>query len=246
MRPRYSWRVARTHCCARAPSEPDVRLSPHPAQASPEGVSLLNWPDPLPISVFPLSAVGVYEAVCGRIVALGCIHHNGALAECSREGAGPLAPFLWALRTVVGGQQERIAGGAALSDEVNATSPSMPAVVRPALCCVTRRTLCSVFDRLRSISFCRLRTRFRSPSCDALKIRRRSRRTSFSTGRHQIASQSRWSSCGPFTRSVSNLTCPQVQALSSSILQRLTWPTSAPLARPGHNPGIRPVIRADR
>jgi hypothetical protein len=31
-------RVARAHCCARAPSEPDVRLSPHPAQASPSGV----------------------------------------------------------------------------------------------------------------------------------------------------------------------------------------------------------------
>jgi hypothetical protein len=29
------------------------------------------------------------------------------------------------------------------------------------------------------------------------------------------------------------LTCPQVQALSSSLLQRLTWPTSAPLARRG-------------
>ncbi len=34
-------RVARAHCWARAPSEPDVRLSPHPAQASPVGV--LSW-----------------------------------------------------------------------------------------------------------------------------------------------------------------------------------------------------------
>ncbi len=50
----------------------------------------------------------------------------------------------------------------ALAGEVNATCPSMPAVLRPALRCVTRRTLTSVFDRLRSISFCRLRTRFRS------------------------------------------------------------------------------------
>ena len=99
----------------------------------------------------------------------------------------------------------RSTANAARSGEVNATSPSMPAVLRPALCCVTRRTLTSVFDRLRSISFCRLRTRFRSPSCDALKIRCRSRRTSSSTGRHQIASQSRSSSRGPFTESAPNL-----------------------------------------
>ena len=31
----YVSRVAPAHCCAGAPSEPDVRLSPHPAQASP-------------------------------------------------------------------------------------------------------------------------------------------------------------------------------------------------------------------
>ena len=39
----------------------------------------------------------------------------------------------------------------------------MPAVLRPALRCVTRRTLTSVFDRLRSINFCRLRTRLQVP-----------------------------------------------------------------------------------
>ena len=39
-------RVAPAHCCAGAPSEPDVRLSPHPAQASPEGVAGVQrcWP----------------------------------------------------------------------------------------------------------------------------------------------------------------------------------------------------------
>ena len=42
--------------------------------------------------------------------------------------------------------------------EVNATSPSIPAVLRPALRCVTCRTLTSVFDQLRSISFCRFLT----------------------------------------------------------------------------------------
>ena len=57
-----------------------------------------------------------------------------------------------------------MAANAALSGEVNTTSPSMPAVLRPALCCATRRTLTSVFDLLRNINFCRLRTRLRSPS----------------------------------------------------------------------------------
>ena len=41
-------RVAPAHCCAGAPSEPCVRLSPHTAQASPEGVAgwcagFLRW-----------------------------------------------------------------------------------------------------------------------------------------------------------------------------------------------------------
>ena len=42
---------------------------------------------------------------------------------------------------------------------VSTTSPSTPAVKRPALRSVTRRTLTSVFARDRSINFCRLRTR---------------------------------------------------------------------------------------
>ena len=60
---------------------------------------------------------------------------------------------------------------------VSTTSPSTPAVKRPALRSVTRRTLKSVFARERSINFCRLRTLFRSPACDAVKIRCRNRRT---------------------------------------------------------------------
>ena len=47
--------------------------------------------------------------------------------------------------------------------EVNATSPSIPAVVRPVLRCATCRTLTSVLDRLRNISFCRFRTFLKSP-----------------------------------------------------------------------------------
>src|SRR6201999_4110047 len=65
----------------------------------------------------------------------------------------------------------------ALASGVSATSPSIPAVLRPALRCVTCRTLTSVLARLRSISFCRFLTLGQSCSCDALKIRCRSRRT---------------------------------------------------------------------
>jgi len=108
----------------------------------------------------------------------------------------------------------------------------MPAVLRPALRCVTRRTLTSVFDRLRSISLCRLRTLFRSPSCDALKIRRRSRRTSSSTGRHKIASQSRSSSRGPFTSSVSNLS-----ASASDVNVILSIGSPGPRQHPSQGPG---------
>ena len=46
----------------------------------------------------------------------------------------------------------------ALASEVKATSPSIPAVLRPALRCVTCRTLTNVFDQLRSINFCRFLT----------------------------------------------------------------------------------------
>jgi hypothetical protein len=86
----------------------------------------------------------------------------------------------------------------ALEEEVSATSPSMPAVLRPALRCVTCRTLTSVFDRLRSISFCRFLTFGQSCSRVALKIRCRSRRTFRSCARQSMASQSGASS-GPFT-----------------------------------------------
>jgi hypothetical protein len=50
----------------------------------------------------------------------------------------------------------------ALASGVSTTSPSTPAVKRPALRSVTRRTLSSVFARERSINFCRLRT-FQGP-----------------------------------------------------------------------------------
>ena len=90
----------------------------------------------------------------------------------------------------------------ALASGVNATSPSIPAVLRPALRCVTCRTLTSVLARLRSISFCRFLTFGQSCSCDALKIRCRSRRTCSSCARQSILSHwegaSRGRSSGPF------------------------------------------------
>jgi hypothetical protein len=90
----------------------------------------------------------------------------------------------------------------ALAPGVNATSPSIPAVLRPALRCVTCRTLTSVLARLRSISFCRFLTWGQSCSCDAVKIRCRSRRTRSSCARQSVRSHwpgasEGWSS-GPF------------------------------------------------
>jgi hypothetical protein len=64
---------------------------------------------------------------------------------------------------------------------VSATSPSTPAVKRPALRSVTRRTLTSVLARDLIINFCNRRTLGRSPAFDAVKIRCRNRRTFRST-----------------------------------------------------------------
>jgi hypothetical protein len=95
---------------------------------------------------------------------------------------------------------------------VSATSPSIPAVLRPVLRCVTWRTLTSVLCQLRSISFCRSTAVAMSLSCTALKILLRSRRTSSSQRRQSTRSQASPSkagntgrgSSGPFTE-VSNL-----------------------------------------
>ena len=98
----------------------------------------------------------------------------------------------------------------ALASGVSTTSPSTPAVKRPALRSVTRRTLSSVFARDRNINFCRLRTFFRFPAFDAVKIRCRNRRTSSSTRRQSTACQSKGASSGPFTT-----TCVATSNLSS-------------------------------
>ena len=134
------------------------------------------------------------------------------------------------LRLVRGGQHDR---------------PSMPAVARPALSSVTRRTLNSAFDRVRSINFCRLRTRFRSPACDAVKIRCRNRRTSSSMVRQSIGVPVQ----AVVLRSVhvprrrqrgasvpsSCPTCPSVPASSPGRRHRLTCPRQHPFGS-GHQP----------
>src|SRR6266566_3259905 len=122
----------------------------------------------------------------------------------------------------------------AFSQPASTTLPSTPAVLRPALTSVTRRTLTSAPERDRSISFCRLRTFFRSPALLAVKIRCRSRRTLSSAWRQSTASQSTTSPSGPFTVTVPNL--PIGSGISVHlIIHRLTRPTSAPF-RAGHLP----------
>ena len=132
----------------------------------------------------------------------------------------------------------------ALACGVSATSPSMPAVMRPALTSVTRRTLTSAFDRDRSISFCRLRTRLRSPACDAVKIRCRKRRTFSSAARQSTSCHPQDSSSGPFTTAAA-VACNLSFGSSAFVIVCLTGspdPRQRPFG-PGHQPGIRPVIR---
>src|SRR5205814_960283 len=105
---------------------------------------------------------------------------------------------------------------------------------RPALTSVTRRTLTSALEREPSISFCRLRTLFRSPALLAEKIRCRSRRTTPSTCRQSTASQSRTSSSGPFTVMVSHL------PLGSSVCGHLLSTGSPDPRQCPFGPGIRP------
>jgi hypothetical protein len=108
----------------------------------------------------------------------------------------------------------------------NAVLPSMPAVFRPALISATRRTLSKAFARDRNINLCKLRTLFRSPSLDAVKIRCRKRRTSSSTRSQSTWSQSGRLSSGPVTTTFA--AASNFQHHSHRHLHRLTRPASAP------------------
>src|ERR1700739_471531 len=98
------------------------------------------------------------------------------------------------------------------------------------------------------LSFCRLRTRLRSPSCVAVKICCRSRRPSSSTRRQSTAPQSMISSSGPFTITVSNLpigcgVANQLLLTGSPDPRRLPFgPGSTPVSDRvcGHHPAEEP------
>ena len=145
------------------------------------------------------------------------------------------------------------------SSEVETVLLSIPAVSRPALTSVTRLTLTSVLAKLRSISFCKLRTRLRSPSCVAVKIRCRSRRTWSSACRHLTASHPKPRPEGPFTTPTPAGTADA--ATSVNVVMASNFPfgsgdfSSARFTgSPAHvsalpcraSARIRPVIRHDR
>jgi hypothetical protein len=126
-----------------------------------------------------------------------------------------------------------------LASGVSTTSPSTPAVRRPALRSVTRRTLTSVFARERSINFCRLRTRARSPAFDAVKIRCRSRRPLASTARQSMACQSKLASSGPFPTPTVVVAASNLSSGSgASVIFLLTGSPDrvSTLSRPGMRP----------
>jgi hypothetical protein len=114
----------------------------------------------------------------------------------------PLALGTYTRRTGKGSQDaiERCActASAILDGPSSTTTPSTPAVRRPALRWVTCRTLTSVFDHDRSIIFCKDRSLAQSCSRAAVKIRCRSLATFFSWTRQSTASHSSPPS-GPFT-----------------------------------------------
>jgi hypothetical protein len=132
-----------------------------------------------------------------------------------------------------------------LASELSATSPSTPAVRRPAFCSVTRRTLKSVFERDRSINLCNRRTLARSPAFDAVKIRCRNRRTSCSAERQSIWRQPKTGSSSPLTTTEAVVASSLSIGSGGRVIFFLTGSPDhvSPPSRPGTMPGIRPVIR---
>ena len=161
-----------------------------------------------------------------------------------RTGDGRCEPMLACTCTAI----------SALAWLVSATCPSIPAVLRPVLRCVTCRTLTSVLLQLRSAASAGSWPAASHPSCTALKIRPRSRRTCSSWSRQSTRSQASPSNegrpSGPFTE-VSNL--PVSSGISARFVSKAHLPTSAPLrARAssslsgqlyGHLPGGDPALR---
>ena len=114
----------------------------------------------------------------------------------------PFALGTYTRRTGKGSQDDMVRSTsraiAIRAAESSTTTPSMPAVWRPALRWVTCRTLTSAFDHDRSNSFCRFLALGQSPSRTAVKILCRSRATFCSWTTQLIRSHSVTPS-GPFT-----------------------------------------------
>jgi hypothetical protein len=128
---------------------------------------------------------------------------------------------------------------------VSTTSPSTPAVRRPALRSVTLRTLSSVFEWDRSINACNRRTLCRSPALDAVKIRCRNRRTFRSAARQSIWRHSDAASSGPLTPACTAASSlPSGSGITFIFLFTGSPDRVSPLSRPSTRPGIRPVIHA--
>src|ERR1700757_119451 len=116
----------------------------------------------------------------------------------------------------------------ALAWLVSATSPSIPAVLRPVLRCVTCRTLTSVLLQLRSASFCRFLASGQSPACTALKIRPRPVPPPRGTASPHAPRRHHRTRAGPQVRSPKCPTCPSVPAFTLASSQRLTCPRQRP------------------
>ena len=162
-------------------------------------------------------------------------------------------------RAVHGLARAHPAGQVSLACGVSATFPSIPAVLRPALRLRHPPHADQRVEPDRSISFCRLRTRSRSPACDAVKIRCRRRRTFSSAARQSIAPsrgarppvrsprQQRPPRPAPHQPPALSWcpTCPSAPASSPSSLSRAHLTASAPF-RVQASACIRPVIRDGR
>jgi len=102
LRPLGVGRVGRAHCCARPPSEPCERVSPHTAQASPEGSWAGRSAGPLPsFSTWQWACIrrglgssdvpsfrSVVLMIALRLVPSHCSHSRGLVAGRRREAVG--------------------------------------------------------------------------------------------------------------------------------------------------------------
>src|SRR5512132_1519162 len=110
------WRVARPHCCGRAPSEPCVRVIPAHGSSEPRGLAggRKCWAVAM-VGVGPTYAVRMEEAGCDGVARCSRSRFGGHGMPLDRLAGGgePLLPVVWALRLVLGVQEQSSAAGAA-------------------------------------------------------------------------------------------------------------------------------------